>query len=554
MVDSMHAVREDREFMPYDVVIIGAGPAGLSCAIRLMQQAQEQGKELSVCVLEKGAEVGAHLLSGAVFEPRALNELIPDWKEKGAPLTVEAKKDTFSFFTETKAYKLLTPPQMRNHGNYIISLGNLCRWLGEQAEAMGIEIFPGFAAAEVLYNNDGAVIGVATGDMGLDREGNKTDLFEPGMELHAKTTIFAEGCHGSLSKELIAKYDLRKDSDPQTYGLGIKEIWRIAPEKHNEGEIMHSIGWPMDKKTYGGSWLYHMEDNQISIGVVVGLDYENPYMSPFSEMQRFKHHPKIKALLDGGERLSYGAKTLVEGGFQSLPKLTFPGGVLIGDSAGFLNVPKIKGNHTAMKSGMIAAETVFDMLTKEEDAAYGLECTAYSEKLKESWIYKELHKVRNIRPGFHKGLWFGLIHAAFQTFGGWLLPYTLKNHADHTQLKKAADCPKIDYPAPDGKISFDRLSSVYLSGTNHAEEQPVHLQLKDKNIPIAQNLPDYDEPAQRYCPAAVYEVLQDEAGKPYFQINAQNCVHCKTCDIKDPAQNINWTTPQGGEGPKYPNM
>ncbi|MAH05320.1 MAG: electron transfer flavoprotein-ubiquinone oxidoreductase [Alphaproteobacteria bacterium] len=540
--------------MPYDVVIIGAGPAGLSCAIRLMQQAQEQGKELSVCVLEKGAEVGAHLLSGAVFEPRALNELIPDWKDKGAPLTVEAKKDTFSFFTETKAYKLLTPPQMRNHGNYIISLGNLCRWLGEQAEAMGVEIFPGFAAAEVLYNGDGAVIGVATGDMGLDREGNKTDMFEPGMELHAKTTIFAEGCHGSLSKELIAKYDLRKDSDPQTYGLGIKEIWRIAPEKHNEGEIMHSIGWPMDKKTYGGSWLYHMEDNQISIGFVVGLDYENPYLSPFSEMQRFKHHPKIKALLEGGERLAYGAKTLVEGGFQSLPKLTFPGGVLIGDSAGFLNVPKIKGNHTAMKSGMIAAEAVFDMLTKEEDAAYGLECTAYSEKLKESWIYKELHKVRNIRPGFHKGLWFGFIHAAFQTFGGWLLPYTLKNHADHTQLKKAADCPKIDYPSPDGKISFDRLSSVYLSGTNHAEEQPVHLQLKDKNIPIAQNLPDYDEPAQRYCPAAVYEVLQDEAGEPYFQINAQNCVHCKTCDIKDPAQNINWTTPQGGEGPKYPNM
>ncbi len=553
MVDSMPSLRSDRESMPYDVVIIGAGPSGLSCAIRLMQKAQEEGKEISVCVLEKGAEIGAHILSGAVFEPRALNELIPDWQEKGAPLKVAVKKDSFHFFTKTKSFRLPTPPQMKNHGNYIISLGNLCRWLGEQAEALGVEIFPGFAAAEVLYNDDGAVVGVATGDMGIDAEGNKTDMFEPGMELHAKTTIFAEGCHGSLTKTLIEKYDLRKDCDPQTYGLGIKEIWRIAPEKHDEGSTMHSIGWPMDTKTYGGSWLYHMEDNQISIGFVVGLDYQNTYLSPFEEMQRFKHHPKVKALLEGGERLSYGAKTLVEGGYQSLPKLTFPGGMLIGDTAGLLNVPKIKGNHTAMKSGMVAAESVFDLLADGE-VGYGAECADYETALKQSWVYKELHKVRNIRPAFVNGLWFGFFHAAFQTFGGWLLPYTLKNHADHAQLKTADQCAKINYPAPDGKISFDRLSSVYLSGTNHAEQQPVHLKLKDKNVPIGENLPKYDEPAQRYCPAAVYEVLEDDKGAPYFQINAQNCVHCKTCDIKDPAQNIDWVTPQGGDGPKYPNM
>jgi electron-transferring-flavoprotein dehydrogenase len=553
MVDSMLPIRSDRESMPYDVVIIGAGPSGLSCAIRLMQKAQSEGKELSVCVLEKGAEVGAHILSGAVFEPRALNELIPDWQEKGAPLKVPVKKDSFHFFTEKKSFRLPTPPQMKNHGNYIISLGNLCRWLGEQAEALGVEIFPGFAAAEVLYNDDGAVVGVATGDMGIDAKGHKTDMFEPGMELHAKTTIFAEGCHGSLTKTLIEKYDLRKNCDPQTYGLGIKEIWRIGPEKHHEGSTMHSIGWPMDTKTYGGSWLYHMEDSQVSIGFVVGLDYQNTYMSPFEEMQRFKHHPKVKALLEGGERLSYGAKTLVEGGYQSLPKLTFPGGVLIGDTAGLLNVPKIKGNHTAMKSGMVAAEAVFDLLAVGE-VAYGAECGAYEENLKRSWVYKELHKVRNIRPAFVKGLWFGLIHAAFQTFGGWRLPYTLKNHADHAQLKTTDQCEKINYPAPDGKISFDRLSSVYLSGTNHAEQQPVHLKLKDKNMPMAENLPKYDEPAQRYCPAAVYEVLKDETGAPYLQINAQNCVHCKTCDIKDPSQNIDWVTPQGGDGPKYPNM
>jgi len=553
MVDSMPSLRSDRESMPYDVVIIGAGPSGLSCAIRLMQKAQEENKEISVCVLEKGAEVGAHLLSGAVFEPRALNELIPDWQEKGAPLKVAVKKDSFHFFTKAKSFRLPTPPQMKNHGNYIISLGNLCRWLGEQAEALGVEIFPGFAAAEVLYNDDGAVVGVATGDMGIDAKGNKTEMFEPGMELHAKMTIFAEGCHGSLTKTLIEKYDLRKDCDPQTYGLGIKEIWRIAPEKHDEGRTMHSIGWPMDTKTYGGSWLYHMEDHQVSIGFVVGLDYQNTYLSPFEEMQRFKHHPKVKALLEGGERLSYGAKTLVEGGYQSLPKLTFSGGMLIGDTAGLLNVPKIKGNHTAMKSGMVAAEAVFDLLA-DGDVEYGAECVAYETILKQSWVYKELHKVRNIRPGFVKGLWFGLFHAAFQTVGGWLLPYTLKNHADHVQLKTADQCEKIKYDAPDGKISFDRLSSVYLSGTNHAEQQPVHLKLKDKNIPIAQNLPKYDEPAQRYCPAGVYEVLEDDKGTPYFQINAQNCVHCKTCDIKDPSQNIDWATPQGGDGPKYPNM
>jgi electron-transferring-flavoprotein dehydrogenase len=546
-------IRSDREAMEYDVVIVGGGPAGLSCAIRLKQLAQETGKEVSVCILEKGSEVGSHLLSGAVFETRALDELIPDWKEKDAPLRCKAGKDKFIYLTEKGSHTLPTPPQMKNHGNYIISLGELGRWLAGQAEQLGVEIFAGFAAAEILYNDNQDVIGVATGDMGINKEGEKTEMFEPGVELHARQTIFAEGCHGSLTKELIAKYDLRRDSDPQTYGLGIKEVWEIDPEKHNEGSIMHTVGWPMDTKTYGGSWLYHGENNMISIGFVIGLDYQNPYLHPYKEMQRFKTHPLIADLLEGGRRVSYGARALVEGGLQSLPKLTFPGGCLTGDTAGFLNVPKIKGNHTAMKSGMLAAESIFTCLNLPDTPHQGWECSRYISNFENSWVYKELYKVRNIRPGFHKGLWLGMAHAAFQTLGGWLLPYTLKNHADHAQLKEADQCKEIDYPKPDGKLTFDLLTSVQLSNTNHAEDQPSHLKLKDPTVPIGMNLPKYAEPAQRYCPAAVYEVVE-EKGEKKFQINAQNCVHCKTCDIKDPSQNIVWTVPQGGGGPNYGNM
>lgn len=543
--------RTDRESMEYDVVIVGAGPSGLSCAIRLKQLAAERGTDISVCVIEKGSEVGAHLMSGAVFEPRALNELIPDWKDKGAPLHVQAKTDRFLFLTKNKSFRLPTPPQMYNHGNYIISLSMLGRWLATQAEELGVEIYAGFAVAEVLYNDAGAVMGVATGDMGLDKDGNKTDHFEPGVELHAKQTVFAEGCHGSLTKTLIAHYDLRKNSDPQTYGLGIKEIWEIPADKHSEGLIIHTVGWPMDSKTYGGSWMYHLDNNQVSIGFVIGLDYQNPYLSPFAEMQRFKTHPDVRKYLEGGRRIAYGARSLVEGGFQSLPKLTFPGGILIGDTAGFLNVPKIKGNHTAMKSGMVAAESLYDLLTAGD--ATSAECTAYTDNIKASWIWPELKKVRNIRPGFNFGFWIGMIHAAFQTVGGWLLPYTLKNHADHSSLKPATDDLKIDYPKPDNVLTFDRLTSVRLSNTMHEDGQPSHLKLKDPSIPVSVNLPRYAEPAQRYCPAAVYEVVEDANG-PRFVINAQNCVHCKTCDIKDPSQNIEWTVPQGGGGPNYSNM
>ncbi len=545
-------IRSDRDSMDYDVVIIGAGPAGLSAAIRLKQLASDAGTELNVCILEKGSEVGAHLLSGAVFETRALDELIPDWKELGAPITVETTSDTFLFLTKKKSFTLPTPPQMHNKGNYIISLGNLGRWLAEQAEALGVEIFPGFAAAEVLMNDQNQVIGVATGDMGIDKDGHKTEAFEPGMEIHARQVIFAEGCHGSLTKRLIAHYDLRKNSDPQTYGLGIKEIWEVDPAKHSEGKTVHSIGWPMDKNTYGGSWIYHMEDNLVSVGFVVGLDYKNPYLSPFEEMQRFKLHPDIKPLFEGARRVAYGARALVEGGFQSLPKLSFPGGVLIGDTAGFLNVPKIKGNHTAMKSGMVAAEAIFKDLTA--GAEFGHECTGYAEALKNTWLWSELKAVRNIRPGFHKGLWFGLINAAWETLTKGSMPWTFKNHADHLQIHKADEAEKIEYPKPDGVITFDRLTSVQLSNTNHQENQPVHLVLKDPSIPIDRNLPLYAEPAQRYCPAAVYEVVESADGAPVFQINSQNCVHCKTCDIKDPSQNIDWVVPRGGDGPNYPNM
>ena len=535
-----------RESMSYDVVIVGAGPSGLACAIRLKQL----NPEITVCILEKGSEVGAHLLSGAVFEPRALNELIPDWKEKGAPLTCPAREDRFLFLTEKMAFRLPTPPQMHNEGNYIISLGVFAKWLAEQAQGLGVEIYPGFAAAEILYHDDGSVKGVATGDMGVDKHGNRTATYQPGMELHARQTVFAEGCRGSLTKMLFEKFGLSKDCDPQTYGIGIKELWEIPKEKHQQGLIIHTIGWPMDHATYGGSFMYHMENNIVSVGYVVGLDYQNPHLSPFGEMQRFKLHPSVRKYLEGGKRIAYGARAISEGGLQSLPKLTFPGGLLIGDTAGFLNVPKIKGNHTAMKSGMLAAESLAGLLKTD-----GREAADYFERIKKSWLWDELYQVRNLRPSFHWGLLPGLILSALDTyiFRG-KAPWTLKNHSDHNRLKKASETKKIDYPKPDGVLTFDRLSSVFVSNTNHEEDQPCHLKLKDPSIPIGKNLPDYDEPAQRYCPAGVYEVIEGPDGKPKFQINAQNCVHCKTCDIKDPAQNIDWSVPQGGGGPNYQGM
>ncbi|SOD96098.1 electron transfer flavoprotein-ubiquinone oxidoreductase [Caenispirillum bisanense] len=543
----------ERESMEFDVVVVGAGPAGLSAAIRLRQLALENDREISVCVIEKGSEVGAHILSGAVIETRALDELIPDWKSKDAPLTVPAKDDSFVYLTKTGSFKLPTPPQMHNAGNYIVSLGNVTRWLGQQAEELGVEVYPGFAAAEVLYDETGAVKGVATGDMGIGKNGERTAGYTPGMELHAKYTLFAEGCRGSLSKALFTKFDLRKDCDPQTYGIGIKELWEIEPAKSKPGTIMHTVGWPMDPHTYGGSFIYHLDGNQLAIGFVVGLDYQNPHLSPFEEFQRFKQHPAIRPLLEGGRRVSYGARALSEGGYQSIPKLTFPGGALVGDTAGFLNVPKIKGTHTAMKSAMVCAEAVFAELGKDAPAR---EPAAYGDLIKQSWVWDELYKVRNIRPSFHKGLYFGIAYSALETyvFKG-KTPWTFKIHEDHAQLKKASECPKIDYPKPDGVISFDRLSSVFISNTNHEEDQPSHLTLKDQSIPTAVNLADYDGPEQRYCPAGVYEFVEDEQkGGRRLQINAQNCVHCKTCDIKDPTQNINWVVPQGGDGPNYPNM
>ena len=543
----------ERETMEFDVVIVGGGPSGLSAAIRLKQLANDAGRDLDVCLIEKGSEVGAHILSGAVLEPRALNELIPDWKDKNAPLDTPVTSDKFMFLTETKSFRMPTPPSMNNHGNYIISLGNFCRWLGEQAEALGVEIYPGFPAAEILYDDNGAVRGIATGDMGIGKDGEPTDNYMRGMELIGKQTIFAEGCRGHLTKNLFDKFDLREGKDPQTYAIGIKELWDIDPAKAKPGLAWHSIGWPLATDTYGGSFLYHLNGNQVAVGYVVGLDYSNPHLSPFEEFQRFKTHPAVRDVFEGGRRVSYGARALNEGGFQSVPKLTFPGGCLVGCTAGFLNVPKIKGTHTAMKSGMVAAEAIFVALDNMEA---GHEPASYAGKLTESWLWKELHKVRNIRPGFAKGLWLGLAHAALDTY---LLfgkaPWTLRHHADHTQLRKAADAPKIEYPKPDGIVSFDRNSSVFLSGTNHEENQPAHLTLKDASIPIAHNLALYDAPEQRYCPAGVYEIVRDDSGNdPHLQINAQNCVHCKTCDIKDPSQNIVWVTPEGGGGPNYPNM
>jgi len=540
-----------REAMEYDVVVVGGGPSGLAAAIRLKQLAGEQGHEVSVCVIEKGSEIGAHILSGAVLEPRALDELIPDWQAKGAPLHTPAKEDRFLFLTAGSARRLPTPPQMHNHGNYIVSLGNLCRWLATQAEGLGVEIYPGFAAAEVLYGEDGHVVGVATGNMGVGKDGQPTDSFQPGVELRGKYTLFAEGCRGSLTKTLFERFSLRAGVDPQTFGIGIKELWEVDPARHSQGAITHTIGWPLDRRTYGGSFLYHLENNQVAVGFVIGLDYENPHLSPFDEFQRFKTHPAIRPTFEGGRRIAYGARAINEGGFQSIPKLTFPGGMLIGCTAGFLNVPKIKGTHTAMKSGMTAAEAVFEALRQGSVT----EVTDYPERLRRTWLWDELRRVRNIRPAFRWGMWAGLANAAIDTY---ILrgraPWTFRHHADHSRLRKADQCPRIDYPKPDGQVSFDKPSSVYLSNTNHEENQPCHLTLKDAAVPVAVNLKDYDAPEQRYCPAGVYEIVRDGTGSPRLQINAQNCVHCKTCDIKDPTQNINWVVPEGGGGPNYPNM
>ena len=541
-----------RESMNFDVLIIGAGPSGLSAGIRLAQLAKKNNKELSVSVVEKGSEVGAHILSGAVLETKALDELIPDWKSKDAPLKTETKKDNFILLTKNKSFKLPTPPQMKNDGNYIISLGNFCRWLAKQAEELGVNIFPGFAASEILYDEKTKkVIGIRIGDQGIDKNGKQLENFQQGYDLLAKQTIFAEGCHGSLTKKLINKYNLRENSDPQTYGIGLKELWEIKPENHKLGEIIHSIGWPLDNQTYGGSFLYYLENNQVSVGFVIGLDYKNPHLSPFDEFQRFKIHPKIKKIFEGGKRISYGARALTEGGFQSIPKLTVPGGLLVGCTAGFMNVPKIKGTHTAMKSGMIAAEEIFKNIFDEKK----IEINTYEDEIKKSWVWDELYRVRNIRPSFQWGFWPGLIYSAIDTFiFRGKAPWTLKHHDDHKSLKEAKKSKKIDYPKPDGVITFDKLSSVFISNTNHAENQPCHLQLKDNNIPIEYNLENYDAPEQRYCPAGVYEIVDLEKNSPKLQINAQNCVHCKICDIKDPSQNINWATPEGGGGPRYPNM
>jgi len=543
----------ERESMEFDVVVVGGGPAGLTAAIRIKQQAQTAGKDISVCVLEKGSEIGAHILSGAVIDPIALTELFPDWQEKGAPLNTPVVDDQFVFLTSTSAFKLPTPPQMHNKGNFVASLGELTRWLGEQAEALGVEVFAGFAAAEVLYHDGGRVKGVATGDMGRTAAGEQGPNFEPGVELHATYTLFAEGCRGSLSQQLMDKFNLRDGVQPQTYGIGIKELWEIKPENHKPGTVIHTVGWPLTSDVYGGSFLYHLGDNLVSVGFIVGLDYANPYLSPFDEMQRFKTHPKIRPVFEGGRRIAYGARALNEGGFQSIPKLIFPGGALIGASAGFMNVPRIKGSHTAMKSAIECADAI--VAAFDEDAPALLD--AYPETLQQSWLWAELFKSRNIRPSFKNGLWAGIAYSAIDTylFGG-RAPWTFAHHSDHDQLKRAQSPMKIDYPKPDGVVSFDKLSSVFISNTNHEEDQPCHLTLKDDQVPVNTNLVLYDGPEARFCPAGVYEYVdvEGESDAKRLQINAQNCVHCKTCDIKDPTLNIVWTTPEGGGGPNYPNM
>ncbi|MCF5722922.1 electron transfer flavoprotein-ubiquinone oxidoreductase [Pseudomonas syringae] len=553
----------EREYMEFDVVIVGAGPAGLSAACRLKQKAAEAGKEISVCVVEKGSEVGAHILSGAVFEPRALNELFPDWKELGAPLNTPVVRDDIYVLRSpeaaTKVPDFFVPKTMHNEGNYIISLGNLCRWLAQQAENLGVEVYPGFAAQEALFDENGVVRGIITGDLGVDREGNpKEGVYTPGMELRGKYTLFAEGCRGHIGKQLIQRFNLDSDADAQHYGIGLKEIWEIDPAKHQPGLVVHTAGWPLDimsAENTGGSFLYHLENNQVVVGLIVDLSYSNTFLSPFDEFQRLKHHPVLAQYLEGGKRISYGARAICKGGLNSLPKMVFNGGALIGCDLGTLNFAKIKGSHTAMKSGMLAADAVADRLFADSEG--GDELTAYVDSFKSSWLYEELFATRNFGPAMHK---FGpIIGAGFNWFDqnilGGKMPFTLHDtKPDYACLKLAKDSKKIDYPKPDGKLSFDKLSSVFISGTNHEEEQPCHLKLKDPSIPIGTNLPLYDEPAQRYCPAGVYEVITKEDGEKRFQINAQNCVHCKTCDIKDPSQNITWVTPEGAGGPTYPNM
>ena len=545
----------EREFMDYDVVIVGAGPAGLAAACRLKQV----NADISVCVVEKGSEVGAHILSGAVLEPSALNELFPDWEAMGAPLHTPVSGDQIFVFTgaekRIKVPSLFAPKTMHNHGNYVISLGKLCRWLAEQAENLGVEVFPGFSAAEVLYGDNNEVLGIATGDMGIGHNGEQKASYMQGMELRAKYTLFSEGCRGHLGKQLIAKYALDAGKDPQHYGIGIKELWKIPAEQHQPGLVVHSAGWPLDEsKSLGGGFLYHLEDNQVALGLITNLSYSNPHVSPYDEFQRYKHHPEIKKHLEGGERLTYGARALLKGGLQSQPKMSFPGGLLIGDDAGTLNFAKIKGSHTAMKSGMIAAETVAEALAADK---HNTDLQEYAEAYKASWAYKELHMQRNFGPAQHKfGSILGSAYAFIDIniFNG-LLPWTMRDKiADHETLKPASECAKIDYPKYDGVLSFDKASSVFMSNTNHEEDQPCHLVLADPDMPINKNLELYDEPAQRYCPAGVYEVLANDDGSPRFQINAQNCVHCKTCDIKEPSQNINWVTPEGAGGPNYPNM